>query len=123
VLIAQHMDTPAPDNNLRRAKAADLAKAPSCTSPWTHPRRGPKSRHHALRFPSTSQQKERLVLTSPYRVALSRAFAPAKKEAVSSPTSRLNLREWLVGPILVSNFLSLMIAGAILQPVVLTSAG
>jgi hypothetical protein len=77
----------------------------------------------ALRFPSTSQQKERLVLTSPYRAALSRAFAPAKKEAVSSPTSRLNLREWLVGPILVSNFLSLMIAGAILQPVVMTSTG
>jgi hypothetical protein len=71
-----------------------------------------------LRFPSTPWPKESLLWSSPsnaWQLPVTESLHSRHKKAVHMATiQKFDLRDWLVGPILVSISLSLMIAGAVM---------
>jgi hypothetical protein len=109
------MDTPAPDSNHCATKAADLAEQAALLRRRVINADRPTFRLAISLDIRVQRESAAEITVHAWQLSVTESRGSRHKKAVSmSDLRKFDLREWLVGPILVSLSLSLMIAGAVL---------
>jgi len=126
-LLIEHMDTRAPDINLCATHAVDFAENAAFFAQTCHERCPTDFEADAdinLAFVpclaisldiATERESGEVITVHAWQLSVTESSHSRHKKAVSmSHIEKFDLREWLVGPLLVSIALGLMIAGAIM---------